>query len=129
MDFLMYAFLILIPIALVAFVFPPFLVSFQKRHPGLFRLVLILALIVQFPVLFLGSWGLGMMHDGRTWGKIVDGSYAVLPFLYIAIFFLSLLMQGRKGRTEVSFGVAGLSSLVLSPFLHSVILNMIGNYF
>lgn len=113
--------------ALVALFLPLKFISFKTRLPVLYYTGLILALFVQFPLLFGGCWGLGMQYAESKLSKIIDISYVGLIVLYIMLFFLSFVIQGKKKELEqISTGTALFASLILSPLIHLVFMSILG---
>lgn len=119
--------ILLFIISLIALFLPVKFVSLKIKFPIPYYIILILAILVQFPLLFYGCWGLGMQYAESKFSKMVDISYVGLIVLYIAIFFISLLIQGKKKEIEqISLGSALFASLVLSPLIHLVFMTVLG---
>ena len=126
MEGLLYIFGGLVLLAGCALVFLGVIMAFRRRFPIAFRVALLLAISAQFPVLFWGCWGWGMIAaEHRLFSQLVAVSYYVLlPLLYVLFVWLSLAMQRRTGWTDVSRSVAAFMSLVISPFLHLQLLRL-----
>ena len=117
----------LIIVAIAAMLSPHQVIAFKTKYPGVFWFVLVLALCIQFPLLFGGCWGLGMKYaENRPMSKIVEASFALLPLIYLGVCFVSLMIQGRRKNTQISFAVAGFSSLILSPFIVFLGIELLG---
>ena len=117
----------LIIIAIVTLCFPDRIIEFKAKYPGIFWFILGLAVCIQFPLLFGGCWGLGMKYvENRPMSQVVDMTFTLLPVIYIGLFFVSLGIQGRKKQATLSSPVAALSSLVLSPFVGFLVIELLG---
>ena len=117
----------LIIVAIAAVLSPHQVIAFKTKYPGVFWFVLVLALCIQFPLLFGGCWGLGMKYaENQPMSKVVDASFALLPVVYAAVFVVSLAIQGRRKDAKMSFAVATFSSLVLSPFIGFLSIELLG---
>ena len=113
--------------ALAAMFLPHRVIALKTKYPGVFWSILVLALCIQFPLLFGGCWGLGMKYaESRPMGKVVDASFAWFPFVYLGVFVVSLAIQSRRKHADISFAVATFSSLVLSPFIGFLAIELLG---
>ena len=114
-------------VAIAAMFLPSRAIAFKIKYPWAFWFILVLALCIQFPMLFGGCWGLGMKYaESRPMNKIVDASFMLLPFVYLGVFVASLTIQGRRKNADMSFAVAAFSSLGLSPFIGFLAIELLG---
>jgi hypothetical protein len=113
--------------AIAATFLPRRVIALKAKYPAVFWFILVLALSIQFPLLFGGCWGLGMKYaENRPMGTVVDASFAWLPFVYVGVFMASWAIQSRKKNADISFAVATFSSLVLSPFIGFLAIELLG---
>ena len=56
----------------------------------------------------------------------VEGAITLSPFLYFIMLGMSLTIQARTPGLPISFAVAAFSSLVVTPFLGFVALELLG---
>ncbi len=119
--------ILLFIMALIAILLPVKFISLKTKYPIPYYIVLTLGFLIQFPLLFLGCWGLGMLYAESKFGRIVDVSYLGLIILYISIFFLSSFIQGRKKEIKkISLGTALFTSLILSPAIYFACMHLFG---
>ena len=110
----------LLVVAIFSLFFPRLILKFRTRKPRLYiaisGILITIAVLFQFPVLFGGMWGLVKYVETDLW-PIIKVAKVFLILLYPAIFFVSLFTQSRKNNENIAFGIATFTSLILSPIL------------
>ena len=113
---------ILLLLAIVVFFSPERMISFKTKLPILFYTCLILALIIQFPLLCSVFWDVGGTSMPSLFTNIMRMLSISLPLLYILIFLASFFLQaGKRKSGAVSLSVAFFTTLILASVLALVI--------
>jgi hypothetical protein len=115
---------ILLLLAVASLLFPVKAVTFKRDHPMVFTILLMVAVLIQLPLLAGGWWGASMRCAEHTaMARTVDYTFiALLPILYVAIGVISVRIQAsRKELKTASAGMAFFASLIISPLLYFVL--------
>lgn len=118
---------VLFLMALFALFFPGGALSFKKKMPIIFYLILFFAVAVQFPVWFGGLWGIGIKYlEQPVSARVTNILLLVVPLLYVLVFAFSSFMQSKKNSlSTISFGISFFTSLILAPFLYFLLVYII----
>jgi hypothetical protein len=118
---------LLFALSILGAIYPEKVIAFKKSNPFLYIFVLFLATLVQFPILIHGYWEIGIAYTALGRNVLFDLSIYFLPFLYLALFLLSIYFQRRKGAKieRTSFTLAVFTSVIMCPFVYLVLMSTI----